>query len=114
MANAAARVLELFLETPTRGVTGVTHVTGRSVTPKNQLQRLRRLRTKHGNSEKMAQSAHNRAIQSNRTAALRNALRSSSLTAVRHGIGPRCWRIPCYRPALCHLPPEKHDVALLG
>jgi hypothetical protein len=37
MANAAARVLELFLETPNRGVTGVTHVTGRSVTPESQV-----------------------------------------------------------------------------
>jgi hypothetical protein len=35
-ANAAARVLELFLERPKRGVTGVTHVTGRSVTPESQ------------------------------------------------------------------------------
>jgi hypothetical protein len=37
MANAAARVLELFLETPNRGVTGVTHVTGRSVTLESQV-----------------------------------------------------------------------------
>ena len=37
MANAAARVLELFLKTPNRGVTGVTHVTGRSVTPESQV-----------------------------------------------------------------------------
>jgi hypothetical protein len=36
MANAAARVLELFLEKPKRGVTGVTLVTGRSVTPESQ------------------------------------------------------------------------------
>ena len=37
MANAAAHVLELFLKTPNRGVTGVTHVTGRSVTPESQV-----------------------------------------------------------------------------
>jgi hypothetical protein len=36
MGNAAARVLEPFLKTPQRGVTGVTHVTGRSVTPESQ------------------------------------------------------------------------------
>ncbi len=34
MSNAAARVLELFLRTRKQGVTGVTHVTGRSVTYK--------------------------------------------------------------------------------
>jgi hypothetical protein len=32
MSSAAARVLELFLQTPKQGVTGVTHVTGRLVT----------------------------------------------------------------------------------
>jgi hypothetical protein len=36
MSNAARRVLELFLRPAKQGVTGVTHVTGHSVTPKNQ------------------------------------------------------------------------------
>jgi hypothetical protein len=36
MSNAAARVLELFLQTTKTGVTGVTHVTTGSVTPKKQ------------------------------------------------------------------------------
>jgi len=31
VSNAAARVLQLFLRTPTQGVTGVTHVTARSI-----------------------------------------------------------------------------------
>jgi hypothetical protein len=37
MSNAAARVLELFLQTPKQGVTGVTHVTRGSVTPENPM-----------------------------------------------------------------------------
>jgi hypothetical protein len=37
MSNAAARVLRLFLRTPTPGVTGVTHVTGRSVTSETSI-----------------------------------------------------------------------------
>jgi hypothetical protein len=35
MSNAARRVLELFLQAPIQGVTGVTHVTERLVMPKN-------------------------------------------------------------------------------
>jgi hypothetical protein len=35
MSNAAARVLELFLQTPKRGVTGVTYVAASSVTSKS-------------------------------------------------------------------------------
>jgi hypothetical protein len=37
MSNAARRVLELFLQTPKRGVTGVTGVTRPFVTPKNPM-----------------------------------------------------------------------------
>lgn len=36
MGDAAARVLELFLQPTKQGVTGVTHVTGHSVTPKSR------------------------------------------------------------------------------
>lgn len=37
MSNAARRVLELFLQTPTRGVTGVTGVTRQFVTPEGPI-----------------------------------------------------------------------------
>jgi hypothetical protein len=37
MSDAVARVLELFRQTSKRGVTGVTHVTGRQVTPKSSM-----------------------------------------------------------------------------
>jgi hypothetical protein len=37
MSDAIARVLELFRQTSRRGVTGVTHVTGRQVTPKSPM-----------------------------------------------------------------------------
>ena len=37
MSNAARRVLELFLQTPKQGVTGVTGVTRPFVTPKNPM-----------------------------------------------------------------------------
>jgi hypothetical protein len=37
MSNAARRVLELFLQPPKRGVTGVTGVTKPFVTPKNSM-----------------------------------------------------------------------------
>jgi hypothetical protein len=88
MANAAARVLELFLKTPNRGVTGVTHVTGRSVTPESQVVTTVTQVTYQGQ-----RSQENDVTHSQRAATEQSSIRFEERAAIIEydGGGPRTW-----------------------
>jgi hypothetical protein len=106
MADAAARVLELFLETPNRGVTGVTHVTGRSVTPESQVVTTVTPVTYQGQ-----QSQENGATDSQPDASEESSMRFEERAAIIEydGGAPRTWA-----EALARLDPNSppHDVPL--
>src|SRR6516165_10712162 len=88
MANAAARVLELFLKTSNRGVTGVTHVTGRSVTPESQVVTTVTQVTYQGQ-----QSQENDVTHSQRDATGQSSIRFEERAAIIEydGGGPQTW-----------------------
>ena len=88
MANAAARVLELFLKTPNRGVTGVTHVTGQSVTSESQVVTTVTPVTYQGQ-----QSQENDVTHSQPDATEQSSIRSEERAAVIEydGGAPRTW-----------------------
>ena len=88
MANAAARVVELFLKTPNRGVTGVTHVTGRSVTPESQVVTTVTQVTYQGQ-----RSQENDVTHSQRAATEQSSIRFEERAAIIEydGGGPRTW-----------------------
>jgi len=88
MANAAAHVLELFLKTPNRGVTGVTHVTGRSVTPESQVVTTVTQVTYQGQ-----QSQENDVTQSQPDATEQSSIRFEERAAIIEydGGGSRTW-----------------------
>jgi hypothetical protein len=99
MANAAARVLELFLETPNRGVAGVTHVTGRSVTPESQVVTTVTPVTYQGQ-----QSQENGATDSQPDPSEQSSIRFEERAAIieHDGGAPRAWA-----EALARLDPSK-------
>jgi hypothetical protein len=88
MGNAAARVLELFLETPNRGVTGVTHVTGQSVTSESQVVTTVTPVTYQGQ-----QSQENGTTDSQPDASEQLSVRSEERAAIIEydGGGPQTW-----------------------
>jgi len=88
MANAAAHVLELFLKTPNRGVTGVTHVTGRSVTPESQV-----VTTVTQVTYQRQQSQENDVTHSQPDATEQSSIRFEERAAIIEydGGGPRTW-----------------------
>jgi hypothetical protein len=99
MGNAAARVLELFLEKPKRGVTGVTHVTGRSVTPESQV-----VTTVTQVTYQKQQSQENDATHSQPDATEQSSIRFEERAAIIEydGGAPRT-----LAEALAHLDPAK-------